>query len=65
MKIDVQVLGKVCLVSPQGNIKLGETDLVLRETITLGSKKVTINWFSIWPGSAIWIAPDSEKSSPP
>lgn len=33
MKIDVQVLGKVCLVAPQGNIKLGETDLALRETI--------------------------------
>lgn len=33
MKIQVAMDGNVCIVTPQGDIRLGEGDLVLRDTI--------------------------------
>lgn len=47
MKIQVELHGKVCVVTPMGDIKLGEGDLVLRETIQhqieAGCNKLVIN----------------------
>ncbi len=47
MKIQVEMRGNVCTVSPQGDIRLGEGDLVLRDTIhkqlEAGHTKLVLN----------------------
>lgn len=51
MKIEVNKSGAVCTVSPSGDIRLGEGDLVLRDTIhrqlEAGNNKIVLNFGNV------------------